>query len=134
MYSVAVSDHFMMAHSLRGAVFGPAQALHGATYAVEAMFFRATLDPDNIVVDIGAARTVLQDILAALNYRNLDESPAFAGQVTTTEFLARHIFDRLADAAREGGLGAHAAGLASLRVTLTESPVARAAYEGPLGR
>ncbi len=133
MYRLTVSDHFMIAHSLKGAVFGPAQGLHGATFAVEAAFFRPVLDPDNIVVDIGLAQAVLREILAALNYRNLDEHPRFSGQVTTTEFLAHDIFAQLAGAIREGRLGPHADGLNRLRVTLIESPVARASYEGPLG-
>jgi 6-pyruvoyltetrahydropterin/6-carboxytetrahydropterin synthase len=132
MYSLTVSDHFMVAHSLRGAVFGLAQGLHGATFAVEATFLRPDLDPDNIVVDIGLAQTVLHEILARLNYQNLDEHPLFRAQITTTEFLAHHIFEGLSDAVKEGGLGRHAQGISSLRVTLIESPVARASYEGPL--
>lgn len=133
MYSLTVSDHFMVAHSLKGAVFGPAQAMHGATFVVEATFFRPTLDPDNIVLDIGRAQTVLHEILADLNYQNLDEHPKLAGQVTTTECLAHHIFAQLAARIQDGGLGPHAHGVNSLKVTLVESPVARASYEGPLG-
>jgi 6-pyruvoyl-tetrahydropterin synthase len=133
MYSLTVSDHFMVAHSLKGAVFGPAQGLHGATFAVEATFFRPVLDPDNIVIDIGRAQTVLHEILAEMNYQNLDNLPQFVEQVTTTEFLAHHVFERLADAARDGRLGQHADGISGLRVTLVESPTARASYEGPLG-
>ena len=133
MYSLATSDHFMIAHSLKGEVFGPAQALHGATYAVEAVFFRPELDPDNIVVDIGRSQTVLHEILAELNYKNLDAYPQFIGKVTSTEFLAHYIFERIAEAVHNGQLGPHAHGLSTLRVTLTESPLARASYEGPLG-
>ncbi len=134
MYRLAISDHFMIAHSLKGAVFGPAQDLHGATFAVEAVFFRPSLDPDNIVVDIGRAQTALHEILAVLNYKNLDAHPQFVGQLTTTEFLAHYIFERIAQAIRDGQFGQHAHGISSLRVTLAESPVARASYEAPLGR
>jgi 6-pyruvoyl-tetrahydropterin synthase len=133
MYSLTVSDHFMVAHSLTGAVFGPAQAMHGATFIVEATFFRPTLDPDNIVVDIGRAQALLREVLAELNYQNLDEHPKLSGHVTTTEFLAHHIFERLGAMVRDGGLGQHAQGINSLKVTLAESPIARASYEGPLG-
>ncbi|GLK67124.1 6-pyruvoyl trahydropterin synthase family protein [Hansschlegelia plantiphila] len=132
MYAVEVREHIMIAHSLKGAVFGPAQALHGATFVVDVAFFREELDPDNIVVDIGAATETLKATLAPLNYVNLDAVPEFAGKATTTEFLCRHIFDRMADAARAGRLGAHAGGLSSLRVTLNESHVARAWFEGPI--
>jgi 6-pyruvoyltetrahydropterin/6-carboxytetrahydropterin synthase len=133
MYSLTISDHFMIAHSLQGAVFGPAQGLHGATYAVEAAFFRPVLDPDNIVVDIGQARIVLHEILAEFNYKNLDDHPRFSERVTTTEFLAHYIFRCIAAAILEGRLGPHAQGVNRVRVTLVESPVARASYEGPLG-
>ncbi len=133
MYAVEVRDHIMIAHSLKGDVFGPAQALHGATFVVDVAFFREELDPDNIVVDIGRATEALKAALAPLNYRNLDESEELAGQVTTTEFLCRHIFDRMAEAARTGALGAHAAGLTRIRVTLEESHIARAWFEGPVG-
>ena len=132
MYSLNVRDHFMIAHSFEGEVFGPAQRLHGATYVVDATFRRAELDDDGLVVDIGLAGRRLGDVLAKLNYRNLDEEPAFAGVNTSTEFLARHIFDRLADAARSGDLGAGARGLASICVTLRESHVAWGSYEGPV--
>jgi 6-pyruvoyl-tetrahydropterin synthase len=132
MYSVSVRDHFMIAHSFRGAVFGPAQRLHGATYVVDAEFRRAELDPDGIVVDIGRALATLSRVLGDLNYRNLDEDPAFAGRNTTTEFLARVVYDRIAEAVRRGDLGPHAGGLSSLKVTLSESHVAWAAYEAPL--
>ena len=133
MYAVEVRDHIMIAHSLKGDVFGPAQALHGATFVVDVAFFREELDPDNIVVDIGRATEALKAALAPLNYRNLDEAEELAGQVTTTEFLCRHIFDRMAEAARTGALGAHAAGLTRIRVTLEESHIARAWFEGPVG-
>lgn len=132
MYSVNVRDHFMIAHSFRGEAFGPAQRLHGATYVVDAEFRRAALDPDGMVVDIARATDVLRSVLGALNLRNLDDDPDFAGQNTTTEFMARVVFDRIAAAAAAGELGAHAGGLDALRVRLNESHVAWAAYEGPL--
>jgi 6-pyruvoyl-tetrahydropterin synthase len=131
MYTVCVRDHVMIAHSFRGEVFGPAQRKHGATYVVDVEFRRADLDAHGIVVDIGRAAEALRAALAPLAYRDLDEEPAFAGRNTTTEFLARVIFDRMAEAARSGALG-DAAGLESIRVTLHESHVAWAAYEGPL--
>jgi 6-pyruvoyl-tetrahydropterin synthase len=133
MYTVSVRDHFMIAHSFRGEVFGPAQKLHGATYVVDAEFRRAELDADGIVVDIGRAIDVLHGVLGAMNYRNLDEEPAFTGRNTTTEVLARTIFDRLVDAIRRGDLGPSARAVESVRVTLSESHVASAAYEGRLG-
>lgn len=133
MFSVTVRDHFMIAHSFRGAVFGPAQALHGATYVVDVTFRRPDLDPDGIVVDIGRAITALQATLAALNYRNLDDDPDFAGQNTTTEVLAKTVFDRMRGRIDAGELGPHAAGLTAMCVTLRESHVAAAAYEAPLG-
>jgi 6-pyruvoyl-tetrahydropterin synthase len=132
MYTVTVRDHIMIAHSLKGSVFGPAQQLHGATYVVDAEFRRPDLDGNGIVLDIGLATTALHDVLAALNYKNLDEEPSLAGANTTTEVLARAIFDRLAAAIREGRLGADAANIDSLRVTLNESHVASAGYEGRL--
>jgi 6-pyruvoyltetrahydropterin/6-carboxytetrahydropterin synthase len=130
VYSVNVRDHFMIAHSFHGSMFGPAQKLHGATYVVDATFRRADLDADGVVVDIGRAGEELRAIVAQLNYRNLDEEPAFAGRNTTTEVLAREIFDRLAGAIREGKLGDGARGVASLCVTLRESHVAWGSYEG----
>jgi len=130
MYSLNVRDHFMIAHSFRGEIFGPAQRLHGATYVVDATFRRAELDTDGLVVDIGRASEVLHAILAAMNYRNLDDEPAFDGKNTTTEFLAREVFERLVRAARGGQLGEGARGLASISVTLHESHVAWASYEG----
>ncbi|MBX5461555.1 MAG: 6-carboxytetrahydropterin synthase [Steroidobacteraceae bacterium] len=130
MYTVCVRDHMMIAHSFTGAVFGPAQRMHGATYVVDVEFRRRELDADAIVVDIGRASEALREVLAALNYRNLDAEPDFAGRNTTTEFLAKTIFDRLAARIREGQLGLSARGIESLRVTLHESHVAWAAYEG----
>lgn len=130
MYSLNVRDHFMIAHSFRGEAFGPAQKLHGATYVVDATFARPELDADGMVVDIGRAGDVLKTILAELDYRNLDEEPAFAGRNTTTEFLAREIFERLAAAIRAGDLGEGAHGVTSIAVTLHESHVAWGRYEG----
>jgi 6-pyruvoyltetrahydropterin/6-carboxytetrahydropterin synthase len=132
MYSVTVRDHFMIAHSFRGEVFGPAQNLHGATYVVDVEFKRAELDDDGLVVDIGAALQALRVVLAALNYRNLDEDPAFEGRNTTTEFLARLVFERMAAEIEAGALGQGAYGLTALRVTLHESHVASASYDGAL--
>jgi len=132
MYSVTIRDHVMIAHSLRGEVFGPAQRLHGATYVVDATFRRATLDDDGIVVDIGRAAEVLRGVVAQLGYRNLDDEAAFAGINTTTEVLARVVADRLADRARAGELGAGGRELDGLAVTLRESHVAWATYERPL--
>ena len=134
MYAVEVRDHIMIAHSLAGAVFGPAQGLHGATYVVDVAFFREALDPDNIVVDIGRALEVLHEVLAPLNYTNLDTVPAVAGQKTTTEFLSRYIFDRMAEALRAGRLGAGSDGIERMRVKLNESHVARGWYEAAIGR
>lgn len=132
MFSVTVRDHVMIAHSLRGEVFGPAQRLHGATYIVDATFSRVELDSDDIVVDIGAATEGLRGVLADINYRNLDEVPELAGRNTTTEILARLIADRLAGHAEGGGLGHSASGLARIRVTLRESHIAWASYERSL--
>jgi 6-pyruvoyl-tetrahydropterin synthase len=132
MFSVTVRDHVMIAHSLRGEVFGPAQRLHGATYIVDATFSRVELDSDDIVVDIGAATEVLRDVLADLNYRNLDEVPELAGRNSTTEVLARLIADRLVGRVEGGGLGHSASGLARIGVTLRESHIAWASYERSL--
>ena len=132
MFGVTVRDHMMIAHSLRGEIFGPAQSLHGATYVVDATFRRAALDPDNLVVDIGAAAEQLHAVLAELNYRNLDDEPSLAGVNTTTEVLARLIADRLAERARAGALGEAGRKLDGLVVALQESPVASASYERPL--
>lgn len=129
MYSITVRDHVMVAHSFRGEVFGPAQALHGATFVVDATFRRSELDADGIVVDIGLATAQLGEVLADLNYRNLDEHPEFAGVNTTTEFLARVIADRLVARVHDGALGDGARGLSGVEVTLHESHVAKAGYE-----
>ena len=129
MFSITVRDHVMIAHSFTGEVFGPAQRLHGATYVVDATFRRPDLDTDNIVVDIGLATRQLGVVLEALNYRNLDDEPDFADTNTSTEFLAKVIADRLADAVHAGALGAGALGLTGLAVTLRESHVAWATYE-----
>jgi 6-pyruvoyltetrahydropterin/6-carboxytetrahydropterin synthase len=134
MYSLAVSDHVMIAHSFVGAVFGPAQQLHGATYAVEMELRRESLDGDGLVCDIGLALSLLKEVLGTLNYRNLDDLPEFRGRNTTTEFLAGEIFRRLKARIAAGALGAGIAdALDSMRVVLRESPVAWAAFEGPLG-
>jgi 6-pyruvoyl-tetrahydropterin synthase len=130
MYSVCVRDHFMIAHSFRGAVFGPAQRLHGATYVVDVEFRRPELDADGIVVDIGKAGDTLKALLAKLNFQNLDDLPAFSGRNTTTEFMARVIFAGMADAIARGELGPNADGIESAKVTLHESHVAWASYEG----
>jgi 6-pyruvoyl-tetrahydropterin synthase len=130
MYSVSVRDHFMIAHSFTGDVFGPATRLHGATYVVDVEFRRPELDDDGIVVDIGRALDSVRAILAALNFRNLDEVPEFSGHNTTTEFLARVIFDRVVSAIRDGQLGVGARGVQAVRVSLHESHVAWAAFEG----
>jgi len=132
VFSVTVRDHMMIAHSLKGAVFGPAQRLHGATYVVDATFRRATLDADGIVLDIGRAAEALHAVVGDLSYRNLDDEAVFAGANTTTEVLAQVIADRLADRARAGDLGDGARELDGLVVTLRESHVAWASYERPL--
>lgn len=129
MFSVTVRDRVLVAHSLRGAVFGPAQRLHGATYVVEATFSRPGLDEDGIVVDIGRAAAQLRAVLADLDHRNLDEEPAFAGVNTTTEVLAREVADRLCARIADGLLGDGARDVERVRVTLRESDVAWAAYE-----
>ena len=132
MYSVCVRDHFMIAHSFRGAVFGPAQRLHGATFVVDVEFRRRELDADGIVVDIGKAGDTLKAVLGSLNFQNLDENLAFKGSNTTTEFLARVVFDRMVQAIGRGELGPTAGEIESARVTLHESHVAWASYEGPV--
>lgn len=132
MFSTTVRDHVMVAHSFHGEAFGPAQRLHGATFHVDATFRRAELDADNIVVDIGLASQQLGVVLGELNYRNLDEEPAFAGINTSTEYLAKVIADRLAGRIGSGALGAGAHGLAGITVTLHESHVAWASYERAL--
>jgi 6-pyruvoyl-tetrahydropterin synthase len=132
VFSVTVRDHVMVAHSLRGDVFGPAQRLHGATYVVDATFRRGDLNADSIVVDIGRATDELRTVLSELDYRNLDDEPVFAGMNTTTEALARVIADRLAERVQRGAFGDGAREIASLSVTLHESPVAWASYEREL--
>ena len=132
MFTVEVRDHIMIAHSFRGAVFGPAQALHGATFVVDAAFIADTLDNNGIVIDIGRAHDALKAVLSPLNYRNLDEVPEFKGVNTTTEFLTRHVHDKLAEAARAGKLGRDGRELKAIRVTISESHVARASYEADL--
>ncbi|MGW2329507.1 6-pyruvoyl trahydropterin synthase family protein [Streptomyces sp. NPDC001700] len=129
MFSITVRDHLMVAHSFSGEVFGPAQRLHGATFLVDATFRRAALDDDNIVVDIGLATQELSSVVGDLNYRNLDDEPAFKGINTSTEFLAKVIADRLAERVHAGALGEGARGLAGIQVTLHESHVAWASYE-----
>ena len=130
MYTVTVRDHMMIAHSFKGEVFGPAQRLHGATFVVDVEFRRPELDADSIVVDIGRAGDTLKRLLAEINYRNLDEVPAFTGKNTTTEFLARHVFSGIVAAIGAGELGPGAGAVESLKVTLHESHVASASYEG----
>jgi len=130
MYSVTVRGHMMIAHSLTGDVFGPAQRLHGATYVVDVEFRRDHLDSNGIVVDIGKATDALNRVLAAFSYRNLDDEPSFRGKNTTTEFLARAVFDRLVAAIAKGDAGSSATGIESLRVTLHESHLASASFDG----
>jgi 6-pyruvoyl-tetrahydropterin synthase len=134
MYAVEVRDHIMIAHSFKGDLFGPAQAVHGATFVVDVAFFRNELTEDGVVVDIGRAHAALKQTLAPLNYKNLDDLPQFAGRNTTTEFLARHVFDAMAQAARAGTLGPGSDGISRIRVTLHESHVARAWYEAAVTR
>ena len=132
MFSITVRDHMMVAHSFRGDVFGPAQRLHGATFVVDATFRRPELDADGIVVDIGLATQQLGEVLGELNYRNLDDEPAFAGVNTSTEFLARVVADRLADRVHAGALGEGARGITAIVVALHESHIAWASYERSL--
>ncbi|TDR89023.1 6-pyruvoyl trahydropterin synthase family protein [Enterovirga rhinocerotis] len=132
MYAVEVRDHVMIAHSFRGDLFGPAQALHGATFVVDVAFFREALTEDGVVVDIGRAGEALKAILGPLNYRNLDDLPAFAGRNTTTEFLSGHIHKAMSAAIRAGDLGPGGEGVDRIRVTLHESHIARAWFEGPV--
>jgi 6-pyruvoyl-tetrahydropterin synthase len=135
MFTVGIRDHVMIAHSFRGDLFGPAQRLHGATYVVDVELRRASLlEGANVVVDIGRAIDALRAVLAELAYTNLDELPDFAGKNTTTEFLARHVFERMAASARAGALGPGGESLSSMKVTLNESHVAWASYESELPR
>jgi 6-pyruvoyl-tetrahydropterin synthase len=132
VFAVEVRHHIMVAHSFRGDMFGPAQRLHGATFVIDAAFMADELDANGVVVDIGRAHEVLKAMLAPLDYRNLDEVPEFAGVNTTTEFLTKHVFDQLAAAARAGNLGRDGRELAAIRVTVSESHLARAWYEASL--
>ena len=132
MFTVEVTEQIMVAHSFRGEIFGPAQRLHGATFVISAAFIAETLDANGIVVDIGRAQDCLKATLAPLNYRNLDDLAEMDGKNTTSEFLAKYIFDRLADAAHSGMLGRNGEELQALRVTISESHIARAWYEGSL--
>jgi 6-pyruvoyl-tetrahydropterin synthase len=132
MFTVEVRDHIMIAHSFQGAVFGPAQALHGATFIVDAAFIAKELDSNGIVVDIGCALEVLKEVLQPMRYVNLDDLPEFKGINTTTEFLTKHIFDSLANAARAGKLGRDCKELNAIRVTISESHLARAWYEAAI--
>jgi 6-pyruvoyl-tetrahydropterin synthase len=134
MYAVEVRDHIMIAHSFKGEMFGPAQALHGATFVVDVAFFREELSANSVVVDIGRATDELKAILKPLNYQNLDALPQFKGQQTTTETLSRHVFDRMKEALKKGALGEESNGVSRIRVTLHESHVARAWFEGPVDR
>jgi 6-pyruvoyl-tetrahydropterin synthase len=133
MYAVEVRDRIMIAHSLPDPFFGPAQGLHGATFVVDVAFFREKLTRQNVVVDIGAALEVLHRVLKPLAYQNLDALPGFKGKLTTTEFLCRHIFDAMVSAAHDGALGEDGRSLARIRVTLSETDLARAWFEGPVG-
>jgi 6-pyruvoyl-tetrahydropterin synthase len=134
MYAVEVRDHIMIAHSFKGEMFGPAQALHGATFVVDVAFYREKLSANSVVVDIGRAIDELKAILKPLNYKNLDELSQFKGMQTTTETLARYVFDRMVEALKKGALGEESSGVLRIRVTLHESHVARAWFEGPVDR
>ena len=133
MYSLTVSDHILIAHSFRGAMFGPAQRMHGATLTVEAEFRAAKLDDMQLLVDVGLARTELRAVLDTLDYTNLDENPDFAGTNTTIEFVAMHLHGKLSEACRDGRMGAQGQALSGIKVLIRESPVAWAAYEEKVG-
>ena len=133
MYALTVRDHIMIAHSFHGEIFGPAQRVHGATYLIDACFQRSELDADGLVVDIGLASDTLRTVLADLNFRNLDDEPAFKGKNTTTEYLCLHIHGLLAAACQDGRMGPGGAGVSGIKVLLRESHVAWAAFEGPVG-
>ena len=133
MFAVEVRDRIMIAHSLPDPFFGPAQAMHGATFVVDVAFFREQLTRQNVVVDIGAALTVLNATLKPLACKNLDTLPQFKDKLTTTEFLCKHVFDAMAAAAKSGALGDDGKGLSKIRVTLHETDLARAMFEGPVG-
>jgi 6-pyruvoyl-tetrahydropterin synthase len=132
VYAVEVTEQIMIAHSFRGTIFGPAQKLHGATFVIRVAFLAETLDAHGIVVDIAGAHAVLKDVLSPLNFHNLDELPQFKDVNTTTEFLTRYVFDRVAEVARSGRLGRDGRELKAIRITIAESPLARASYEAPL--
>ncbi|HWJ99392.1 MAG TPA: 6-carboxytetrahydropterin synthase [Xanthobacteraceae bacterium] len=132
MYAVEVRDHIMIAHSFKGEMFGPAQALHGATFVVDVAFFREELSANSVVVDIGRAIDELKAILKPLNYQNLDALPQFKGMQTTTETLSRYVFDKMVEALKKGALGEESNGVTRIRVSLHESHVARAWFEGPV--
>lgn len=132
MFAVEVRDHIMIAHSFKGEIFGPAQKVHGATFVIDAAVYAKTLDQNAIVIDIARAHEVLKALLEPLNYKNLDQEPAFTGQNTTTEFLTKYLFDGLAKAARAGELGRDGKELHAIRIKIAESHVARAWYEAPL--
>ena len=132
MFAVEVRDHVMIAHSFKGELFGPAQALHGATFVIDAAFLADSLDENGVVIDIGRAHEALKEVLEPLNYKNLDEVPEFEGINTTTEFLTKHIHDHLGKAARNDRLGRPGAELVAIRVTISESHVARAWYEAKI--
>jgi 6-pyruvoyl-tetrahydropterin synthase len=134
MYAVEVRDHIMIAHSFKGEMFGPAQALHGATFVVDVAFFREELSANSVVVDIGRATDELKAILKPLNYKNLDELPQFKGMQTTTETLSRYVFDKMREALKKGARGEESNGVSRIRVTLHESHVARAWFEGSVDR
>lgn len=133
MYAVEVREHIMIAHSFKGEMFGPAQALHGATFVVDVAFYREKLSANSVVVDIGRAIDELKAILKPLNYKNLDELPQFKGMQTTTETLSRYVFDKMVEALKKGALGEESSGVSRIRVTLHESHVARAWFEGSVG-
>lgn len=132
MHAVEVRDHIMIAHSFKGEFFGPAQAMHGATFVVDACFLSKTLDENNVVIDIGAAHDALKAVLQPINYKNLDEVPEFSGENTTTEFLTKHIWDHLAATAKANKLGRDGSEINAIRVTISESHVARAWYEASI--
>ena len=133
MFAVEVRDRIMIGHSLPDPFFGPAQNMHGATFVVDVAFFRETMTKQNVVVDIGAALDTLAAVLKPLKYQNLDALPEFKGVLTTTEFLCKHVFDQMVKAAKSGALGEDGKGLAKIRVTLHETDLARAWFEGPVG-
>ena len=134
MYAVEIRDHVMIAHSIKGEAFGPAQKLHGATYVIDVSFAREALDSNDIVVDIGLATEVVKATLHQINFANLDEHPAFAGRRSTTEAVAKWVFDQIVGAIKAGKLGAEASGISQVKITLHESHVARASFEGPVAR